>query len=371
MIACPFATLATLATLLSTGAAADELERGTVEAIVAPILEAKRIPGAVVAVVVREELVLVEAFGKRSLEGDVAMTTDTMFQVGSITKPFTGTLLGLLVADGLLTYETTLGEVFADEVDVPDALAPITLAQLASHASGLPRNPVNRRDLPGSPSVMLPYSVAELYGGLAETALEFAPGERLGYSNLGYALLGRALEVASGESYGELLAARVARPLDLASLQVGTDGVEERLAACYWPEDEELRERDPWRFGEVVSFAGVATDAADLARFLAAQSPAAGKFAPAVLAAVHEPRVEIDPELGRAMSAGWFVDGFPGVGPVLGHGGEVDGHSACMAFVPGIDIGLVVLANLGGDSAEVLSMALMRGVLPRLLQTAR
>ena len=60
-----------------------------------------------------------------------------------------------------------------------------------------------------------------------------------------------------------------------------------------------------------------------------------------------------------------------GRGPVLGHGGEVDGHSACMAFVPGLDIGLVVLSNLGGDSAEVLSMALMRGVLPRLLQTAR
>ena len=56
------------------------------------------------------------------------------------------------------------------------------------------------------------------------------------------------------------------------------------------------------------------------------------------------------------------------MGDVLGHGGEVDGHSACVAFLPRARAGLVVLANLGGDAAEQLSIALMRAVVPALLQ---
>ena len=133
-----------------------ELDRASVEGIVAPVMEERGIPGAVVGIVVGDDLVVREAFGVRDVESGAPMTPDVLFQVGSVTKPFTATLLGLLVADGRIGFEDTLGQRLGDEVRLPAPLRAITLRQLATHSAGLPRNPVNRRDLPDSPGVMLP-----------------------------------------------------------------------------------------------------------------------------------------------------------------------------------------------------------------------
>ena len=87
----------------------------------------------------------------------------SLFQVGSVTKSLTASLLALLADEGVLGWDDTLADHLADELELPPALRPITLRQLATHGAGLPREPVNRRDLADSPSVMLPYSVRELY----------------------------------------------------------------------------------------------------------------------------------------------------------------------------------------------------------------
>ena len=346
------------------------LDRDALRGAVEPVMEQKRIPGAVIGVVVGDELVLREAFGYRDLASMAPMEPETLFQIGSVTKSLTATLVGILAAEGALRWDERIGTIWTGEHALPVALRPLTLRQLAAHVAGLPREPVNRRNLPESPSVMLPYSRAELHAGLAETELEGAPGAAWAYSNLGYAILGRTLELATGRSYEELLRTRLLEPLGMTDSGVSaTPEVVERFAACYWPEDDEPIARDPWEMGEVCAFAGAYSSVDDLARFVAAQydDGAEAVIGPEARRELHAPLIEI-PELGgRRMAPGWFVDELPGAGRLLGHGGEVDGHSACIAFLPEARAGLIVLANQGDDSAESLILPLLGQVLPALL----
>ena len=351
---------------------AAELDRDAIGGVVEPVMRSKRIPGAVVGVLARNQLVVSEAFGYRDLESRAEMTTETLFQIGSVTKPFTATLLALLASEGILSLDDTLESHLGDEVELPRSLQRITLRQLASHTSGLPRDPVNRRDVPDSPGVMLPYSRNELLTGLLKTRPTTRPGTKWAYSNLGYAVLGRVLEVASGETYEKLLRRRILIPLKMNDSGIAMSPEQDRrLATCYWSEDDTPIARQRWQIGEVGSFAGMFSSLSDLAKFVLAQHEAdsTSPFSADVLKTLHEPIAQIDNDGRRAMALGWFVDKFPGIGSLIGHGGEVDGHSACIAFLPEARVGIIVLANQGNDSAESLCMALARDVLPVVLKS--
>lgn len=214
---------------------------------------------------------------------------------------------------------------------------------------------------------MEPYSIDELYAGLQSTRLESEPGVRWSYSNLGYALLGHVLERASGEDFRSLLREELFGPLSMGDSGVTpTPEHEERLAVHYWPEDDVRTPRERWRMGEVVSAMGVYSNVQDLGRFLAALVEPEGPWVP-IAAEMQTARVETGQQAGRQMSLGWLIDRVPGLGVVLGYGGEVDGHSGCIAFVPGAGAGLVVLCNQGDDSAEAVLRALMPLFVPQVL----
>jgi CubicO group peptidase (beta-lactamase class C family) len=362
-------TLLLLGPTLSTTPTAQAEEPDPLARTVEAVMAEKRIPGVVVGIVRGEELVERRAFGLARLEGEQPMTPEHLFQIGSVTKPLTATLLALLIDEGLLDGGAQVEAWLPDDLELARNVGSRTVRELASHSAGLPREPVNRRDVPESPSVMEPYSVAELYEGLESTEIAGEIGS-WSYSNLGYALLGHVLERAGGAPYETLLRERLLTPLGMTSTGIDVDADQEpRLAAHYWPEDAELRERPRWRFGEVAAFGGATSGVDDLARFVAAQYDPSedALLSTTARTRLHQPLVAVDPAQGRLMSMGWFVSTLPGVGSVLGHGGEVDGHSACIAVLREARVGLIVLANLGGDAAETLCVALMQRVLPGLL----
>lgn len=352
-------------------AAPPALDRALLEAALRPVLAREGIPGVAVAIVRGDQIVVDEAFGVRDLGAGAALRPTDLFQIGSVTKAFTATLLVLLAEDGALALDDTVAAHLPDDLALPAWTAEVTLRQLATHTSGLPREPVNRRDVPDSPSVMEPYSVAELYAGLAETRLEAEPGARFAYSNLGYAVLGHVLERAAGKPFEQVLRERLLAPLELEDCGIAVlPAAAPRFATGYWPEDDPPVARPRWQFGEVAAFAGMHATARDVARFLGAQ------YGGAVLSQdarrlLQEAVVEADAQGARKMALGWFVDELPGAGAVLGHGGEVDSFSAAVAFLPRAQVGIAVLANRGGDGAEHLLRAALEAALPALLAPPR
>jgi CubicO group peptidase (beta-lactamase class C family) len=175
------------------------------------------------------------------------------------------------------------------------------------------------------------------------------------------------LERATGKRYEELLRERLLAPLEMTDSGIQPSASQEaRLAPGYWPEDPEPVARPRWRFGQVCAFGGAFCSARDLARYASALLAAedVGPFCEAARQILFTPVPDIG--AGRRMAVGWFVDRLPGVGEVIGHGGEVDNYSSALALSRERRLGIVVLANRGADSAERVSRSLHAQVLPQL-----
>ena len=142
---------------------------------------------------------------------------DGRFEVGSVTKTMTATLLALLAADGSLRLDDEVGRWLP-----AGANAGITVRQLTTHTSGLPRLAPNMNP----PTVDLANPYAEFGVEQAEEGLRqavAAPGAPMRYSNFGYQLLGLVLERASGLSYEQLITDRLLTPLGMSRSGVGSN----------------------------------------------------------------------------------------------------------------------------------------------------
>ena len=151
----------------------------------------------------------------------------TVFEIGSITKVFTGLLLADLAEQGLVGLDDPLASYLPASVRVPTGGGrQITLGDLASHAGGLPRNPKGtlRRWLGDRHNPNAGLSVEELYAGLARTRLRRRPGQQVKYSNLGAGLLGQALAGAAGQPYEALVRERICLPLGMPDTVVTLTG---------------------------------------------------------------------------------------------------------------------------------------------------
>ena len=148
------------------------------------------------------------AADRRPLDGD------TVFQIGSVTKVFTGLLLADMAQRGEVSVDDPAGMYLPAGVTMPEKGRPITLIDLSKHWSGLPSMPGNFT-LDARPNPYEAYSVDQLYAFVSGYALPREPG-RQEYSNLGVALLGRLLGRRAGLEYEDLLRQRVLVPLDVA-----------------------------------------------------------------------------------------------------------------------------------------------------------
>jgi D-alanyl-D-alanine-carboxypeptidase/D-alanyl-D-alanine-endopeptidase len=171
---------------------------------------ALKVPALVIGVV-RDGQTSIQGFGRRADKANEAPDADTLFRIGSVTKAFTGQVLASLAADGMVSLADPLTKYcpeFAIEGDQP-----IRLIDLATHSAGLPREVPHEPGPPGDPFVNI--TPDAFMGWLKANRLMFAPGTAVSYSNFGFDLLAAALARAGGKPYGELLDARVIRPLGL------------------------------------------------------------------------------------------------------------------------------------------------------------
>jgi len=314
---------------------------GAVEVAIDQEMAASGVPGLSYAVVADGEVTSAGARGVVRAGGDTAVTPDTPFLIGSISKSFTALAVMQLVEAG----EVDLGAGIAQYLDVFSGrpAAPVTVRQLLSHTSGFSTlqgnsNPELTGDGGSQPTDALERVVADR----ADEAPAYTPGERWEYSNLNYQVLGRLVEVVSGQSFQDYLSARVLEPIGMEQSFVADGEVHEAMASGHTPWFGTKR---PIATGPTdratAPQGGVVSSANDLALYLGTMMNGQDD----VLSAAGKAQM-MRPAGGAASfyGFGWFVDS--GDGRVW-HSGSTPGVETLATMLPSRSTAVVVLVDGG------------------------
>lgn len=264
---------------------------------------------------------------------------DAVFEIGSITKTFTGLLLADIAREGLVAFDEPVARHLP--VAPPAVGREITLEDLATHTSGVPRLPRGMLIAAYTRDRKDPYANIDLPRAIAATRPKRAPGGRAVYSNYGMGLLGYALARRAGISYGELVRDRITAPLGLRHTALDTPGLVQGHTRFGRP-------TPPWNLADLAGAGGLRSTAPDLLDYLALHSRSDIPLAESARE-TRRPRTK----LGRAsLGLAWLI--LPAGTRLLRwrlehdivlHEGGTGGFRAFAATVPATGDTVVVLAN--------------------------
>lgn len=306
------------------------------------------IPGLAIGITSREGMLRQGTFGLSNLEGQVPVTPETLFEIGSISKSFACIVALQLREQGLLDFHVPVTE-YLPWFDIESDYKPITLHHLMTHTAGL---------IMGSDS--LPDATYAAYA-LRQTAVSTAPGDYFHYSNDGYKLVGLVLQAVTGQPVPQLLRERILGPLTMVdSTAEITHQVRTRLAQGYeaWYDDRPLTKGGklaPAAWLESESADGsICSTAEDMCRYLRvlmnAGTPLLTPESFALMSADHVPTG--DDLHGEHYGYGLFTQQIDGHA-CIGHSGGMVGYSAFMFADLEVGLGMVTLVNGPGDSEDL------------------
>lgn len=306
-------------------------------------MAANATPGVAVAIVERGRLVRAAGYGFADRDRKIAVTPETVFKIGSVSKQFIASGIMLLVRQGRVRLDDPIDRFFDD---LPAPWKAITVRQLLTHTSGLLRE---------SPAFdpLSDKSDAEVVRGAYAEPLRFAPGSKWEYSNVGYYVLGEIIRKASGRPWTEFIDAAIFRPAGMTtSFPTNTTRVVPTMAVGYTGKDNGVQ-APPW-VALRVSGAFLST-VLDLAKWEAALS-AGQVLTRAELDLMWSP-VQLNDKssapYGFASAPygfGWHVDRGRGQRRVW-HGGGLPGFVSHYVRYP--DEGLTVIALTNGDDTDI------------------
>jgi len=300
----------------------------------------------------------VVAYGKTAKDGK-AVDAETLFEIGSVTKVFTSLLLADMVQRGEVALTDPVSKYLPPNVKMPERGGKkITLIDLATHTSGLPRLPsnFNPKD-PANPYA--DYTVAQLYEFLATVQLTRDIGSKYEYSNLGGGLLGHALARRAGTDYETLVRTRILEPLAMKNTAITlSKSMKDRLATGH---DAALQPVSNWDLPTLAGAGALRSTANDLLTFAGAnlgiaKSPLASSMA-SMLATRRPTGIP-----GLDIALGWHISTINGH-EIVWHNGGTGGYRTWIGFDPKSRTGVVVLSNTS-TTAGVDDIARTFSILP-------
>jgi CubicO group peptidase (beta-lactamase class C family) len=313
------------------------------------------VPGVGIGIVVDGQVVFAKGYGVRDVESREPMTADTVFEIGSCTKPFTTFLMGMLSDEGLLNWDDAIIDILPD-FRMWDAYATqnLTLRDLLTHRSGMPRH-----DFMWYNSGL---SRQEIFHKLRylEPTCDFR--ERYNYNNLMYLTAGLAMEKVTGKSWEELIAEKILLPLEMSNTYFHVDDMQKSsdFAIPYVERMEKLRKmpfRDVSNMGPAASICSSVNDLNHWLKLLLAQGTYNGHtlLSPTTLLEIEAPQVIIsgyaenkDAQL-NAYGLGWKILSYRGH-YFVSHDGGINGFTSVAGIFPQDGIGIVVLVNKNQSS---------------------
>lgn len=294
---------------------------------------------------------------------------DTVFQIASVSKVFTASLLQVLCDEGVVAMESTLGELLGPSMPLSPAAQRVTLRQLATHTSGFPSVPQRLEaaatQRAGSDGLMLdPYSHLDrshIFDYLA-TAPDQRQTGRFEYSNFGMGLLGHVLEIVTGTDYEVLLKQKLLEPLGMMATGITpTPEIAHRLAQGHNAQGAPTR---IWTFAALAGAGALHSSVSDLLRFvrthlgLSLDGEDACRF---TFRSLQEPQGTGQTGIGW-MRPTWLDRRF-GNGTVVWHNGMVGGYASYLSLDVHTSTGTVILSN------KALDVTMLGLLLTRLVRT--
>ena len=316
------------------------------------------IPGMAIAVVQDDEVILVRGFGLADLENETPVTPETIFAIGSITKSFTATLVGMLVDEGEMGWDDPVTEhipYFTLNVDSDDENAEVTIRDMLSHrtgftqmgllfASGLFASGMVPRE-----EVLLAATRAEPWVGLRE---------KYYYNNVMYTAAGVAAGNAAGTDWDALVAERIFEPLGMSSSNTSVSELQSdpHLSLGYrWDKDLKVHKHQPmWDVDHIGPAGAINSNVLDMAQWLRFQLGHGAYNGDRLLSETQHKETwtsQIEMGGGNHYGLGWGLREWRGQ-PIIQHGGRADGFRSQMALWPESNLGFVLLTNMRGTPLQ-------------------
>ena len=296
-------------------------------------------------------------FGHADGEGDRPVDAETLFRVGSVSKTVSSLLALSLVEEGIISLDTPVSALLPDAgIDNPwREDAPLRLVHLLEHTGGLPGSSFYAYAQQGenlSPSDYL----ARMQGRLT---LRWPPGRHYSYANAGHTIAARMLEVASGESFDELMQSRLFAPLGMKTASFSTRASSfERLSESF-SRDGSTAPSWPMAFRASGALAATLDDMTGLALYLAIEggSVAESPISVGLLRRMRQGKTSLPARAGYDHAYGLGLFGFAAANRIFqGHWGKTEGFLANVGVLPETGSGFVLLSNTSNRQA----MAAMR-----------
>lgn len=305
--------------------------------------------------VIKAGKVSVYNYGETTKGNNKLPDGNTLFEIGSITKTFTSTLLAWYVNQGKVSLNDPITKYLPAEVAANPQLKDIKLINLSNHTSGL-------SSIPSNSALQKPYDEANpyknyskqlLFDYLAKCTLIANPGERYAYSNLAPGLLGIILEKVSGKPYEQMVADVITQPLGMKStIQKIYPMLSPRFATVY---DEEGNPTSPWDFDALASAGALRSSMNDVLLYVKANLNSKGVTPlDKAINLTHQITLNNDARIGLA----WHIIVVGGVDYYF-HNGGTGGSSSFLAFNKSKQLGIVILSN-AAESTDPIGVDLLR-----------
>lgn len=344
--------------VLGLGAAVSaDAPEGSIDDFIAREMPASGVPGLSYAVVADGDITMVGARGVVRIGDERVVTPDTPFLTGSISKSFTALAVMQLVEAGQIDLDTGVSR-YLDVFSGRPADA-ITIRQLLSHTSGYStlQGNASHSDTTGEKD-----ELARRVDQLADVTPAYEPGQRWEYSNTNYEILGRLIEVISGQEFQAYVATNILEPIGMTHSFVADGGIHESMATGHRPWFGTRRPLPDNRTDRVTApQGGIVASATDLARYLRMMMngeddvlSAEGK------ALMMRPASDASPFYGF----GWFVDSSNGS---VSHSGASPGFETLATMIPAEKKAVVVLVNGGSGLGFGETTRLRNGITARAM----
>lgn len=331
---------------------ADEVDK-----FVRAVMQERKIPGAAIAVVKNGKVVKKQGYGVASVEFNAPVTTETVFEIGSVSKQMTGAAIMLLVEDGKLNVDEKIS-VYLPET--PDAWKNVTVRNLLTHTSGIK----SYTGIGVGFELSKRMKRDDFIKALANYPLDFEAGSRYSYSNSGYNLLGFIIEAVSGKSYWDFMRERIFQKLGMTgTFDRDPKFIVKNRATGYELENGTLIGRD-YDLTDIFSAGAIISTVEDLAKWDAAwrndtllkKESKAEAWKPFVL-------TDGKP---HPYGFGWNVADFRGH-RLVSHSGSTAGFNAQYSRFVDDDLSVIVLTNLGDAGfAGVIARGIAKIYIPAI-----